>query len=76
MNHELLLKKYGIGSHYMYCELEDIALRILIDNEMTEVHIKHRGRREFKAAYDSMLAGLVLSREPIPITKEEYYHFK
>jgi len=76
LNHEVLLRKFGVGTHYLYCDLEDIALRINIDHEMAEVHIKHRGKREFKGSYDSRLANLAFSREPAPISKEEYYHFK
>lgn len=76
MNHGLLLSRYGPGTHYLYCETEDIALRLNIDRNMAEVWLKHRGKREFRAAFDSRRAGLIFDHNPIIITLEAYYEFK
>jgi len=73
--HRLLLEKISIGPHYVYCDVQDAVMRIEIADGEIEVFVKYRNKQEFKAAYDSKLVGIALSKEPTPISEEEYNSF-
>jgi hypothetical protein len=73
--HRLLLEKISRGPHYVYCDVQDAVMRIEIENGEIEVYVRYRNKQEFKAAYDSKLVGIALSKEPVPISKEEYDNF-
>lgn len=75
MYNRLLLEKISNGPHYVYSDTHDAVMRIEIEKGEVEVFVKYRNKREFKAAYDSKLVGLALSKEPIEITKEDYDNF-
>lgn len=75
MYHRLLLERISKGPHYVYSDVQDAAMRIEIADGEIEVYVKYRNKQEFKAAYDSKLVGIALSKEPTPISKEEYDNF-
>ena len=75
MHHRKLLENLKDKPYYLYCDIQDIAVRISIIEGEVEVFVKHRESREFKAVYDSRVVGLALSDEPTAITKEQYDDF-
>ena len=76
MYNRLLLQKVFSGPYYVYCDIQDVVLRIAVVDGEVEVYVKYRDKREFKTVYDSRLVGLALSREPVAITKEQYENFR
>ena len=75
MHHRLLLQKVAKAPLYVYCDIQDVVMRITVVEGEVEVYVKQRNKREIKAAYDSRMVGLALSREPIAITEEQYDNF-
>ena len=63
------------GPVYLYCEFEEVALRLVMEEGETEFYLKYRDTREFKAVYDSRLVGIALSANPVRISREEYNNF-
>jgi hypothetical protein len=75
MYNRMLLQKVSNGPLYVYCDIQDVALRIAVIDGEVEVFAKYRDKREFKTVYDSKLVGLALSGKPLAITKEQYDNF-